>query len=203
MNRNLGLSSSLVAFVASLGFLITLANRVEFLISLSGLIMSFGFVILICTYSIIQRKNSQTAAFSAITFATASAVIFSFVYLPELTVLRAQKLVDFPYLKTSLSFRHLGYFNFYLIIIAIVLLSFAIFFVCFTIAPNKDEQRIILKIVMILQISIAAMFIAAAGFEVFALSDNGLVARTLMFAWSGAMGAIAFASYLHFLNYDY
>ncbi|QAA32130.1 hypothetical protein [Clostridium manihotivorum] len=139
MNKKIGMHSAIVTLIGVIGFAISMIvgkNAGGYFFSI---IISLGFIPMICTFSSLNSKENKAAGYAAIAFSSVYAVLVGLVYFAQLTTIRLSKLS--PEALAILDYQHLGslFFNYDLYGYAFMALS--TFFVGLTIEVfNKRDK---------------------------------------------------------------
>lgn len=146
MNKRLGMYSAIVTLVGVVGFAVSMVLGSDTGSYLFSLFISWGFVPMICSFSVICNKKNKAAAYTAIAFSSVYAVLVGLVYFAQLTTIRLTKLNEQT--DAILNYKNLGslFFNYDLFGYAFMALS--TFFIAFTI-ESKNKKEKCLKILLL------------------------------------------------------
>ncbi len=138
MNRKIALYASAVNLAAVAGFAVSMLFRFDFGSYLSSMFIALSFVPMMSGYAFSAEKESKSAGYVAVAFASIYAAIILLVYYAQLTTVRLQDLTSEA--SILLDFQQYGLmFNYDLLGYGIMAL--ATFFAGLTISPQTKADK--------------------------------------------------------------
>jgi hypothetical protein len=139
MNRKIGMYGAIVTLIGVLGFAISMFFGSEFFSYLSSLFISWGFILMICTFTATAKKENRSAGYIAIAFACLYAAFIALVYFAQLTTVRLANLT--AQASDLLDYRQLGSLFFNYDLLGYALMAVSTFFIALTIQANNKSAK--------------------------------------------------------------
>lgn len=138
MNRKIALYASAVNLAAVIGFAVSMLFRFDFGSYLSSMFIALSFVPMMSGFAFLAEKESKSAGYISVAFASIYAAIILLVYYAQLTTVRLQELsvqaallLDFQQYGLMFNYDLLGY----------SIMSLATFFAGLTIRPQTKADK--------------------------------------------------------------
>ena len=197
MNKSLGLVSSIIVTICTTIFLITLITGSIYLSYFVCLVLSWGFVLLICSFASSVEVEKKALSFGAISFAVIYSCFVSVVYFSQLTIVRYGNLSD--QLLRVFDFQYPGSLMFVFDLFGYGMMAISTFLIAFVINPKFKALRILLFIHGLFALSCILMPILNV-FNNSMGSDFDLMGTIALIFWCIYFIPIGVLSYRYFLK---
>jgi hypothetical protein len=198
MNRTVGFWSSCTVTATVLLFALMMLLGQDYGAYASSMLLSWGYLVLACSFSAIVRDNENVAAQAGVAFAVLYAGFVTTVYFVQLTTVLHQSAA--PDILQTLSYQQVGSLMFNLDLLGYGLMAVSTFFVGLTVVGRKTSDRW-LRFLLLAHGIFAPICVALPILNIFASmpreSGDG-IGIAVLFAWCIYFTPVALLAIHHF-----
>lgn len=188
--------SSLVTFIAVVGFAFSMIVGSDFGSYLSSMFIAWGFVPMICSFASYCPKETKSLSYTAMIFSSVYAVLIMVVYFAQLTAVRLSVLNEQA--LSILNYKNFGLFFSY-DLLGYGFMALATFFISFTIQANTKIDKWLKALLMIHGIfAISCVAIPMLGVFSSGMTGGDIFGVLVLEFWCAYFAPACILSFLHF-----
>ncbi len=197
MNRKIGMYSSIVTLFAVLGFAISMIAGSAYWSYLFSLLIAWGFVPMIGSFTAISKTENKAVGYTAITFSAVYAVLVGLVYFAQLTTVHFTELSEQA--SAILDYQNLGSLFFNYDLFGYAFMALATFFISLTIQTHNKTDKWLKALLLIHGVfAISCVIMPILGIFKAGMEGGDIIGVLVLEFWCAYFVPVCLLSYNYF-----
>lgn len=195
MNRQLGLTSSLITLLSVILFAVFMLLDWSNAAYSICILLAVGYLMMVASYSSYSTRDNEAAKITGLIFAVIYALLIMIVYYAQITTVAQNNTIE-PIIQL-LDYQQFGLlFNYNLF--GYGMLSVSTFFIGFTISTNHKEDILLKRLLHLHGVFTIVVIIPILNLFNAQMSDSAFIGIAVLIAWCIYFAPICFLSYRYF-----